>query len=224
MVGFFFEKNPMTNKIKKFLYILVHLIPDGHDEIPTFALYHPLLAVTRVANDVIQSILEYHGYNVLTHHHEAVEHENLGDAPEERDAAEERVAAEERDAEEERDAAADHDEPHQPAEDHGGEAMTDEDGEAEHDSEAENMDHEDSISDSIEDAINSAANIDDSDDNSDHLAPQSEYENIRDRNIAERQQRMNELFAEKTPAPKRKRKPKTSAPAPARKSARLADK
>ena len=43
LVGFFFEKNPMTNKIKKFLYILVHLIPDGHDEIPTFALYHPLL-------------------------------------------------------------------------------------------------------------------------------------------------------------------------------------
>ena len=42
-MGFFFEKNPMTNKIKKFLYILVHLIPDGHDEIPTFALYHPLL-------------------------------------------------------------------------------------------------------------------------------------------------------------------------------------
>ena len=27
--------NPMTNKIKKFLYILQHLIPDGHDEIPT---------------------------------------------------------------------------------------------------------------------------------------------------------------------------------------------
>ena len=35
----------MTNKIKKFLYILVHLIPDGHDEIPTFALYHPLLPI-----------------------------------------------------------------------------------------------------------------------------------------------------------------------------------
>ena len=35
----------MTNKIKKFLYILEHLIPDGRDEIPTFALYHPLLAV-----------------------------------------------------------------------------------------------------------------------------------------------------------------------------------
>ena len=33
----------MTNKIKKFLHILVHLIPDGHDEIPIFALYHPLL-------------------------------------------------------------------------------------------------------------------------------------------------------------------------------------
>ena len=60
-------------------------------------------------------------------------------------------------------------------------------GEAEHD--------HDSISDSIEDAINSAANINDSDDNIDHLAPQSEYENIRDRNIAERQQMMNELFA-----------------------------
>ena len=43
LVGFFLEKNPMTNKIKKFLYILEHLIPDGRDEIPTFALYHPLL-------------------------------------------------------------------------------------------------------------------------------------------------------------------------------------
>ena len=43
MVVFFLEKNPMTNKIKKFLYVLEHLIPDGHDEIPTFALYHPLL-------------------------------------------------------------------------------------------------------------------------------------------------------------------------------------
>ena len=41
--GFFFEKNPMTNKIKKFLYTLEHQIPDGRDEIPTFALYHPLL-------------------------------------------------------------------------------------------------------------------------------------------------------------------------------------
>ena len=38
----FFLKT-MTNKIKKFLYTLEHLIPDGHDEIPTFALCHPLL-------------------------------------------------------------------------------------------------------------------------------------------------------------------------------------
>ena len=43
MVGGYFEKKPMTNKIKKFLYTLEHLIPDGYDEIPTFALYHPLL-------------------------------------------------------------------------------------------------------------------------------------------------------------------------------------
>ena len=43
MVGGYFEKNPMTNKIKKFLYTLEHLIPDAHKEIPTFALYHPLL-------------------------------------------------------------------------------------------------------------------------------------------------------------------------------------
>ena len=35
----------MTNKIKKFLYVLEHLIPDGRDEIPTFALYHPLLVL-----------------------------------------------------------------------------------------------------------------------------------------------------------------------------------
>ena len=42
-MGGYFEKNPMTNKIKKFLYTLEHLIPDGRDEIPTFALYHPLL-------------------------------------------------------------------------------------------------------------------------------------------------------------------------------------
>ena len=42
-MGGYFEKNPMTNKIKKFLYTLEHLIPDAHEEIPTFALYHPLL-------------------------------------------------------------------------------------------------------------------------------------------------------------------------------------
>ena len=110
--------------------------------------------------------------------------------------------------------------------------MTDEDGEAEHDSEAENMDHEDSISDSIEDAINSAANIDDSDDNSDHLAPQSEYENIRDKNVEERQKMtnllgLNSLFAKKPTAANKKKRAKKSPPAePAepRKSARLAQK
>ena len=42
-MGGYFERNPMTNKIKKFLYTLEHLILDGYDEIPTFALYHPLL-------------------------------------------------------------------------------------------------------------------------------------------------------------------------------------
>ena len=47
LVGVFLEKNPMTNKIKKFLYIIEHLIPDGRDEIPTFALYHPLLSRLR---------------------------------------------------------------------------------------------------------------------------------------------------------------------------------
>ena len=43
LVGGYFEKKTLTNKIKKFLYTLEHLIPDGYDEIPTFALYHPLL-------------------------------------------------------------------------------------------------------------------------------------------------------------------------------------
>ena len=40
----------MTNKIKKFLYTLEHLIPDGCDEIPTFALYHPLLLLMTEIN------------------------------------------------------------------------------------------------------------------------------------------------------------------------------
>ena len=47
----------MTNKIKKFLYILVHLIPDGRDEIPTFALYHPLLAVVMMIMMMLMMIL-----------------------------------------------------------------------------------------------------------------------------------------------------------------------
>ena len=55
LVGFFLEKNPMTNKIKKFLYILEHLIPDGRDEIPTFALYHPLLAREHIRSSFIKS-------------------------------------------------------------------------------------------------------------------------------------------------------------------------
>ena len=41
----------MTNKIKKFLYTLEHLIPDGRDEIPTFALYHPLLPMNKYQQD-----------------------------------------------------------------------------------------------------------------------------------------------------------------------------
>ena len=44
LVGVFLGKNPMTNKIKKFLYTLEHLIPDAHEEIPTFAFYHPMLS------------------------------------------------------------------------------------------------------------------------------------------------------------------------------------
>ena len=42
--GVIFWKKPMANKIKKFLFTLEHLIPDGYDEIPTFALYHTLLS------------------------------------------------------------------------------------------------------------------------------------------------------------------------------------
>ena len=57
MVGFFFEKKPMTNKIKKFLYVLEHLSPDGHDEISTFALYHPLL---KVGGHQITTLLQIH--------------------------------------------------------------------------------------------------------------------------------------------------------------------
>ena len=59
--GFFFEKNPMTNKIKKFLYILEHLIPDGRDEIPTFALYHPLLPMDHFSSSLLRKDI----FNVL---------------------------------------------------------------------------------------------------------------------------------------------------------------
>ena len=59
LVGFFLEKNPMTNKIEKFLYILEHLIPDGRDEIPTFALYHPLLTVHSFTKNLIEFAANY---------------------------------------------------------------------------------------------------------------------------------------------------------------------
>ena len=48
----------MTNKIKKFLYILVHLFPDGRDEIPTFALYYPLL-IMQDENEMRLRLIQY---------------------------------------------------------------------------------------------------------------------------------------------------------------------
>ena len=59
LVGVFLEKNPMTNKIKKFLYILEHLIPDGRDEIPTFALYHPLLLKLKHSKEFFMGLLGF---------------------------------------------------------------------------------------------------------------------------------------------------------------------
>ena len=44
----------MTNKIKKFLYTLEHLIPDAHEEIPTFAFYHPLLTQLLLSKTKLQ--------------------------------------------------------------------------------------------------------------------------------------------------------------------------
>ena len=43
MVVFFFEKNPMSNKIKMFLHTLGHLNLNGREKIPTLCLDHPLL-------------------------------------------------------------------------------------------------------------------------------------------------------------------------------------
>ena len=43
MVGVFFEKNHMSNKMKMFLYNLEHLNPNGREKIPTLCLDHPLL-------------------------------------------------------------------------------------------------------------------------------------------------------------------------------------
>ena len=66
MVGFFFfEKNPMTNKIKKFLYTLEHLIPDGRDEIPTFALYHPLLVLRKIDKHYEHNLMDSKFYKNL---------------------------------------------------------------------------------------------------------------------------------------------------------------
>ena len=51
LVGFFFEKNPMTNKMKMFLYTLEHLNPSAREKIPTLCLDHPLLKLI----DLIES-------------------------------------------------------------------------------------------------------------------------------------------------------------------------
>ena len=58
----------MTNKIKKFLYILEHLIPDGYDEIPTFALYHPMLFTT-VKVGIVKSNKLVCGGSLLSAYH-----------------------------------------------------------------------------------------------------------------------------------------------------------
>ena len=127
---------------------------------------------------------------------------------------------------------------------------------------ADNMDQEDSLSESIADAISSAnvdfseegedimtgqqnkrkaQDQDDADDSHDEVAyddddnshsVQSEYENVRDKNVEERQKMMNRLglnslFAKKPTAAKKKKRAQKSPPAePAepRKSARLAQK
>ena len=114
------------------------------------------------------------------------------------------------------------------------------------DTEAENMDHDDSLSDSVADAINSAENVDSSVEegeitseqqnkrktqevDSEDSASQSEYENLRDKNIQERQKMMNmlginSLCAKMTTSANNKKRPKKSPPAEPRKSARLAKK
>ena len=52
-MSFFFKKTSWPIKLKKFLYTLEHLIPDGCDEIPTFALYHPLLTLVRIYRNIL---------------------------------------------------------------------------------------------------------------------------------------------------------------------------
>ena len=122
-----------------------------------------------------------------------------------------------------------------------------EDGNGNHLEEAaDDMDQEDSLSDSIADAMNSAEDVDSSVEegeitsgqqnkrktqevDSEDSASKSEYENLRDKNIQERQQLMNQLglnnlFAKKTTVANKKKRTKQSPPAEPRKSARLAQK
>ena len=122
-----------------------------------------------------------------------------------------------------------------------------EDGNGNHLEEAaDDMDQEDSLSDSIADAMNSAENVDSSleegeitsgqqnkrktqEVDSEDSASKSEYENLRDKNIQERQQFINQLglnnlFAKKTTVANKKKRAKQSPPAEPRKSARLAQK
>ena len=104
----------------------------------------------------------------------------------------------------------------------------------------------DSLSDSVADAINSAENVDSSVEegeitseqqnkrktqevDSEDSASKSEYENLRDKNIQERQKMMNmlginSLCAKMTTSANNKKRPKKSPPAEPRKSARLAKK
>ena len=122
-----------------------------------------------------------------------------------------------------------------------------EDGNGNHLEEAaDDMDQEDSLSDSIADAMNSAENVDSSleegeitsgqqnkrktqEVDSEDSASKSEYENLRDKNIQERQKMMNmlginSLCAKMTTSANNKKRPKKSPPAEPRKSARLAKK
>ena len=122
-----------------------------------------------------------------------------------------------------------------------------EDGNGNHLEEAaDDMDQEDSLSDSIADAINSAENVDSSVEegeitsgqqnkrktpevDSEDSTSKSEYENLREKNIQERQKLINQLglnnmFAKKTTVANKKKRAKQSPPAEPRKSARLAKK
>ena len=49
-------------KVDTFLYTLEHLIPDGRDEIPTFALYHPLLTRLHYSDSHIRDQLKFNAH------------------------------------------------------------------------------------------------------------------------------------------------------------------